>query len=89
MKKPDQCCGMGTYEHQIPMAIRGRRREIDLCVADIVAALVAPNIQTEASCCGHGKLLASVMLEDGRYLIIYPDRDSWQEAERTGHHELR
>ena len=70
MKKPDKCCGMGSYECQIPMPIRGRRQEIDLCIADIVAALNAANIATEASCCGHGKHNGNIVLEDGRWIDI-------------------
>ena len=48
------------------MAIRGRRVDIDLCIADIVAALNAANITTVASCCGHGKVPASIVMDDGR-----------------------
>jgi len=71
MKKPDKCCGMGTYECQIPMPIKGRIQGIDFCIADIVAALNAANIITVASCCGHGKIPARIDLEDGREIMIY------------------
>lgn len=67
---PLKCCPVGSYDHQVPMAIRGRRVEIDLCIADIVAALVAANIAPVASCCGHGKIPGSIVLEDGRELFI-------------------
>lgn len=70
MNKPDKCCDMGTYECQVPMPIKGRRQDIDLCIADIVAALNAANITTEASCCGHGKIPGSIILTDGRELKI-------------------
>lgn len=70
MDKPDKCCKAGDYKHQIPMPINGRRYDIDLCVADIVAALNAANISTMASCCGHGKQKASIVLNDGRELIV-------------------
>jgi len=65
-----KCSGVGTYKCQTPMPINGRVRYIDFCIADIVAALNAANIKTEASCCGHGKTDASILLEDGRELII-------------------
>jgi hypothetical protein len=52
------------------MAIHGRRVDIDLCIADIVAALNAANIETVASCCGHGAELATIALTDGRDLIL-------------------
>ena len=68
--KPESCCDMGTYEHQVSMPICGRVRGIDLCIADIVAALNAANIITLASCCGHGKLPGNIALEDGRVLEI-------------------
>ena len=70
MEKPDKCCECGSYEHQVPMPIAGRRQDIDLCIADIVAALNAANITTVASCCGHGKTDGDVLLKDGRELII-------------------
>lgn len=61
---------MGTYKHQIPMPLNGRRRDIDYCISDIVAALNAANIKTIASCCGHGEIDAVVSLTDGRDIII-------------------
>jgi tRNA(Phe) wybutosine-synthesizing methylase Tyw3 len=53
------------------MPIRGRRADVDYCIADLVAALNAANIVTVASCCGHGGICpARVSLEDGRELYI-------------------
>ncbi len=77
MKKPDKCCSMGSYECQIPMPIRGRRQDIDFCIADLVVALNTANIVTVASCCGHEKLKGKpgiINLEDGRSLQIYAKR---------------
>ncbi len=76
--RPSKCCDCGTYECQIPMAIKGRRRDIDYCIADIVAALNAANIITEASCCGHDKRPASIMLEDGREILINNVTRFWE-----------
>ena len=70
MKQPEKCCELGSYECQVPMAINGRRVDIDFCIADIVAALNAANIVTVASCCGHGKQDGSIALENGRTLTI-------------------
>jgi len=70
LKKPDKCCGMGTYECQIHMPILGRVVGIDICIADIVSSLNASNILTVMSCCGHNKINAEVWLEDGRILTI-------------------
>lgn len=64
------CSDCGAYNCQVPMPLRGRRQDIDLCIADLVAALNAANITTMASCCGHGVLDGSILLEDGRELII-------------------
>lgn len=70
MEKPKKCCGMGEHKHTVPMAIKGRRVDIDICIADIVACLNAGNIRTDASCCGHGKIEGSILLEDGRHIRI-------------------
>lgn len=69
-EKPKKCCELGTYKCQIPMPIRGRRQDIDFCIADIVTALNAANIITLASCCGHEKMDAIISLEDGREIKI-------------------
>ena len=58
--RPRKCCAPGTYECQIPMPIIRRVRYIDYCIADIVAALNAANIETVASCCGHGEIDAII-----------------------------
>jgi hypothetical protein len=52
------------------MPINGRTHGIDLCIADVVAALNAANLTTIASCCGHGKIKGSIVLEDGRELTL-------------------
>lgn len=65
-----KCCDFGEYKCQVPMPLNGRRQDIDFCVADIVAALNAANIITTLSCCGHGKVDALIMLEDGREIFI-------------------
>lgn len=64
------CRPCGTYECQVPMPLRGRRQDVDVCVADIVAALNAAGVVTMASCCGHGEQDGSVALDDGRELIV-------------------
>ena len=68
--KPIKCCEPGEYSCQVPMAINGRLQGIDLCIADIVAALNAANIVTIASCCGHGKMNGSIILEGDIELVI-------------------
>lgn len=46
---------------------------IDSCIASIVEALNKNGIRTIASCCGHGKINGSIILSDGRELLIRPD----------------
>lgn len=73
MSCPAKCCELGSYECCVPIPVRGKVRGIDFCVADIVAALNAAGITTEASCCGHGEQLGTVILEDGRRILIARD----------------
>ena len=47
--------------------------DVDSCIAGIVFALNKAGITTIASCCGHGKILGSICLEDGRELRIAPN----------------
>lgn len=77
--RPTGCCEMGTYKCQIPMAIQGRVRGIDYCIADIVAALNAANLLTVASCCGHGKQQGIITLEDSRELKIENPVRPWDQ----------
>jgi hypothetical protein len=74
MEKPKKCTPIGEYRCQVPMPINGRVHGIDLCVADIVAALNAANIETVASCCGHGVIDAVISLHDGRKLTVITTR---------------
>jgi len=68
--KPKTCCKLGSYECTVPMAINGRRHDVDLCIADIVAALNTANIITVNSCCGHGIMDGCITLEDDREIVI-------------------
>ena len=43
---------------------------VDPCIAPLVQALNDAGIQTVASCCGHGHRPGSIILEDGRELIV-------------------
>ena len=75
IRKPSECCGTGEYGCTVPMPINGRVQGIDLCVADIVAALNAANIKTVMSCCGHNKLNGVICLEDGREITIKGEKE--------------
>lgn len=45
--------------------------KIDTCISDLVLALQSAAIDMRASCCGHGKIHGSILLQDGRELLIY------------------
>lgn len=69
----DRCKGFGdavTYENQASMPIKGRVVCVDWCIHRIVAALNAGGVGTVASCCGHGSRDGTIVLADGRELII-------------------
>lgn len=65
-----ECCGLGDYTCQVSMPIAGRLVSVDFCIHDVVAALNAANIRTAASCCGHGKADAHILLETGQEIVI-------------------
>lgn len=43
---------------------------VDACIAPIVEALQKGGIDMRGSCCGHGKTVGDIHLQDGRALII-------------------
>jgi hypothetical protein len=49
---------------------RWEEKGIDSCIAPIVKALNDAGIYTANSCCGHGKTDGSILLHDGRELVI-------------------
>ena len=58
--------------------------EIEKPVADIAQALNSGGLQTEYSCGGHGMFPGSIMLEDGRSLLIFDDHEDFVNE----HHRL-
>ena len=46
---------------------------IDGCIASIVEALNKDGVRTIASCCGHEKIDGSIILADGRELLVRDD----------------
>lgn len=53
-----------------PRGHLGTKRGIDACIAPLVEALNAAGFPTVASCCGHGHRPGSIVLEDGREVVI-------------------
>lgn len=45
-------------------------KAVDRCIAPIVSALNAGGILTSNCCCGHGQRRGTILLQDGRTLII-------------------
>jgi len=73
-------CKQGTT---VPMPIYGRVRDIDSCIAHLVAALNAGGITTIASCCGHGNTPGNIALQDGRELVIAPNYEVAREIDKA------
>lgn len=48
-------------------------KPIDRCLAPLIQALNDAGIHTANCCCGHGKTDGSILLHDGRILIIRED----------------
>ena len=76
MDKPKECCDFGEFKCQVPMPINGKVCFVDFCISHIVASLNAGNVRTIASCCGHGKINGSILLDDGRELSIGKFKES-------------
>jgi len=62
-----------------------RDMRIDRCIAPIVAALQAANIDMLASCCGHGKTSGRIDLADGRVLTIEMTENEDDKRRRLEH----
>lgn len=56
----------------------GKKICVDQCLAPLITALNQAGLKTAACCCGHGRCFGSVMLKDGRELLIIPDRETAQ-----------
>lgn len=72
-------CEQGTTEiirlhHPTPRGFT--TAGVDACIAPLIQALNDGGFQTIASCCGHGIRPGSIILEDGRELLILPDYES-------------
>ena len=72
-------CKWGTYKKvrvKIPAdlsstgKVKWKKMNIDSCIAPIVEALQKAGIDMRGSCCGHGKEIGYIDLQDGRSLII-------------------
>jgi len=58
---------------------------VDRCISPIIKSLNNANIETIASCCGHGNTFGGIILRGGRYLVIV---DKWEDFKDTEFHKL-
>ena len=84
----DKCDGPGgvvTYANQVSMPLDGVVRCIDFCIHRLVAALNAGSrsMRTTMSCCGHEQMPGHIGLADGRQLMIFPDRETYEAARKA------
>lgn len=49
---------------------RWETKAVDRCISDIVQALNSAGIYTSSCCCGHGQSTGSILLQDGREILI-------------------
>lgn len=50
--------------------VKWKDAKIDHCIAPIVKALQEGGVDMRDSCCGHGKTLGAIELQDGRVLLV-------------------
>lgn len=58
---------------RVPMNAEGtvwKRKAVDSCLAPMVEVLNAAGVLTANCCCGHGKCNGTIILHDGRVLMI-------------------
>ncbi len=55
---------------------------IDKCIQPIIRALNEVGMTTVASCCGHGNRPGTIMLKDGREILILPDFESGRKVDK-------
>ena len=58
-----------AHDGQQRQAVKG----VDACIADLVRALNDGGVTTTSSCCGHGRGDGSILLADGRELVVKPN----------------
>ncbi len=72
----------GDYTNTTIIFLSGRTRNIDKCLVPLIKALNYAGMVTVASCCGHGKRPGSVILADGRELLICPDQKTARKMDK-------
>lgn len=67
------CRWNGNWKHTVSINIDGKHVCIDSCIVTLIRILNDGGFKTVASCCGHNNRPGSIILADGRELIICPD----------------
>ena len=55
----------------------------DPCLEGTIRSLNLGGLKTVASCCGHGSNFSTVLLADGRWIVILPDHESFSKMDTT------
>lgn len=65
-------------EMELPVVgtIRQGIAEIDKCIAPIIKALNDGGVITKGSCCGHSEVMGYIRLNNGKYLGVFPNRET-------------
>ena len=77
----------GTYEGNLPVTLAHPKQNgqqtvhVDACIQPMVQALNDAGFQTLNCCCGHGQRPGSIILEDGREVLIAPDFETARKME--------
>jgi hypothetical protein len=78
------CGKLGAYTDVVVLPLNGRCRTIDRCIHHIVAALNAGGVETVMCCCGHGDRDGSIVLADGRELVVRKHVPQVSDPEENG-----
>lgn len=62
--------------------------DVDRCIAPLVSLFNANGMPTTASCCGHGQLPGTILLADGRWVIIAKDFDEGRKCFANFPHDI-
>ena len=68
--------------------VKWKDAKIDRCLAPIVKAFQGGGIDMRGSCCGHGKFLGDIDLEDGRMLLILNEKQARAYMTRVSKEDL-
>ena len=70
------CKRGNTVKMELPIVgdFRQGIADIDKCLAPIIKALNDGGVLTTGCCCGHGEIMGYILLANGKYLGVFPNR---------------